>query len=68
MVLYNYDSNDILTKPFENDTTPELVRVQTLLVQYLLNRGLNPSALCIDNDCPKTLKTFLRENSVNFQL
>ena len=67
-VLYDYDRNALLAVPFKNNTTPNLVRAQTQLIQYLLDRGLKPSALRIDNECPKALKYFFRENSVDFQL
>ena len=49
MVLYDYDINVILTEHLKNNTTPELVRAQTRLIQYLLDRGLKPYALRIDN-------------------
>ena len=49
MVLYNYDRNTILNEPFKNHTTQELVIAQTRLVQYLIDRGLKPSALRIDS-------------------
>ena len=49
MVLYHYDSNAILTKPLKNNKTQELVREQTLLIQYLLDQGLKPFSLYIDN-------------------
>ena len=68
MVLYDYGSNDILTKPLKNNTTQELVRDQTRLIQYLIDRGLKPSDFRIDNKCPKALKQIFRENSVEFQL
>ena len=56
MVLYDYYINVILTEPFKNNTTPELVRAQKRLMQYLLGWGLKPTALCIDNECPEALK------------
>ena len=58
MVLYDYDSNTILTKPLKNNTTSELVIAQKRLNQYLLDRGLKPTALRIDNECPEALKSF----------
>ena len=58
MVLYDYDSNAILADPLKNNTTTELVREQTRLTQYLLYCGLKPTALRIDNKCPKSLKRF----------
>ena len=68
MVLYDYNRNAILTEPLKKNTTPELVRAQTWLIQYLLDRVLNPYSLRIDNECPEALKYFFRENSVKFQL
>ena len=68
MVLYDYGRNAIPTKPLKNNTTSKLVREQTRLTQYLLDRGLNPTALHIDNDFPEALKRFSRANSIDFQL
>ena len=68
MVLFDYDRNAILTKPLKNTTTSELVIAQTRLTQYLLDRGLKPKALCIKNKCPEALQSFLRSNSIDFQL
>ena len=68
MVLYDYDINAILTKTLKNNTTPEWARAQTRLIQYLIDRGLNPAALRIDNKCPKALREFFRANSAGFQL
>ena len=67
MVLYDYDSNAILTKPLKNNTTSELVRSQTRLTQYLLNRDLKPKALRIDNKCPEDLERFFRANNIDLQ-
>ena len=68
MVLCYYNINVILTEPLENNATPELVRAQTRIIQYLLDQGLKPSAFRINNNFPESLKIFLRENSVCFQL
>ena len=68
MVLYDYNRNAILTEPVKNNTTLELVRAQTRLTQYLLDRGLNTLALRIDNECPEALKCFFRTNSIYFQI
>ena len=68
MVLYNYNINDTLTVTFKNHMTQELARSQTRLVQYLLDRGLKPSALSIENKCPESLQNVFRENSINIQI
>ena len=49
VVLYDYNSNAILTNPFKNQTTQELVRSQTRLIQYLLYWGLKTMEICNDN-------------------
>ena len=58
MVLYDYYINAILTEPLKNNTTSELVRAQTRLTKYLLDRGLKPTSLRIDNECPEALQFF----------
>ena len=68
MVLYGYESNPILTDPFKNHTTQELVRVQTRLIQYLLDWGLKPTALHIDRKCLKAFQSLFRENIVDVQI
>ena len=44
------------------------MRAQTRLTQYVLDRGLKPKALRIDNECPKALQRFSRANIRDFQL
>ena len=68
IVMYDYNSNAILNEPLEKNRTPDLVRSQTRLTRYLLECGLNPTALRIDNECPEALKLFFRANSIYFQL
>ena len=60
VVLYDYNSNAILTDSLKNSTTSELVRSQTHFTQYLLDRGLNPNNLLIDNECPEALQRYFR--------
>ena len=68
MVLYDYDNSDILAETFKNNSGLESGCEVTRLMQYLLNRGLKPTALRIDDDFPKALKHFFRANGVKFQL
>ena len=44
------------------------MRANTRLTKYLLDRGLKPKALRIDNKCPKALQLFPRSNSIDFEL
>ena len=68
MVLYDYNSNAILTEPLKNNKTPELERAQTRLTQYLLDCGIKPTALRIDNEYPEALKLFFMDNIIDFQI
>ena len=68
MLLYDYNRNAILSEPLKNNTTSELVRAQKQLTQYFLDRGLNPKALHIDNECTEALQRFPRANSIDLQL
>ena len=65
-MLFDYNINAILTELLKNNTTPELVRAQTHMTQYLLDCGLNPMALRIKNECPEALKLFFMANSIYF--
>ena len=55
MVLYGYDINSKPTNPLKNQTNQELVRDHTRLIQYLVDQGLKPMSLRIDNECPEAL-------------
>ena len=68
MVLYDYDSNAILTEPLTSRNKRKLIRATRVLHAYLSDHGLTPQYQIMDNDCPGGLKTFLREASVKFQL
>ena len=66
--MYDYYSNTILTDTLKKQTTQELMRAQTRLIQHLLYRGLKPTDLRIDNKCPDALQRVFRENSVDLQI
>ena len=68
MVLYDHDSNVILSDPLTSCNEQELIRATRVLHAYLYNRGLNPHYQMLDNECPGGLKKYLRDSSVKFQL
>jgi hypothetical protein len=61
MVVYNYDSNAILTELITSHSKSELLYAYTKTHVYLLTPGL-------DNEAPGHLKAFMRANSVAFEL
>ena len=68
MLLYDHDSNAILTEPLTYCRKHELISATRVLQSYLYDRGLTPHYQMLDDECPGGLKQFLRNSSVNFQL
>jgi hypothetical protein len=68
MVVYDYDSNAILTEPLTSRTEMELLRAYTKLHTFLTKRGLKPVLQKLDNKAPGKLQMFIRQNDVSFQL
>ena len=68
MVLYNNNTNVILTKPMKYRLQNEMIRIQIVLYDYLTLLGLVPQVQSINNECPEKLKTYFQEQKINFQL
>jgi hypothetical protein len=68
MVVYDYDSNAILTEPLTSRTKTELLQAYSKLPDYLTTRGLKPVLQRLDNEAPGRLQLYMRANSVTFQL
>ena len=68
MVLYYHNSNAILAELINSRNKQELIRTTRVLHAYLSDRDLTPQYQMMDNECPCSLKTFLLESSVKFQL
>ncbi len=68
MVVYDYDSNAILTEPLTSRTETELLRAYSKLHDYLTARGLKPALQRLDNEAPGRLQSYMRAKSVTFQL
>jgi hypothetical protein len=68
MVVYDYDSNAILTKPLTSRTETELLQAYSKLHDYLTARVLKPVLQRPDNEAPGRLQSYMRAKSVAFQL
>jgi hypothetical protein len=68
LVLYEYDTNAILTEALNNRTAPEILRAYKKLVKYLYNRGFRPKIHWLDNEASDELKQFNNSNQLEFQL
>ena len=68
MVLYDYDTNAILTEPLRNRTGGEILRGYKKLHQYLVQRGYNPRTHWLDNEASAALKAYNTNNTIEYQL
>jgi hypothetical protein len=68
LVLYDYDSNAILTEPMRNRSDTEHLRAYNKLHQYLLDRVFCPLLQKMDNEASTALKRTIREKGIDFQL
>ena len=68
LVLYDCDSNAILTEPMRNRSDTEHLRAYNKLHQYLLDRGFRPLLQKMDNEASAALKRTIREKGIDFQL
>jgi hypothetical protein len=68
MVVYDYDSNNILAEPLKSRNEHELVRAYTKLHTHLTSCGLRPLLQKLDNECPAGLKKFMQAQGVDYQL
>jgi hypothetical protein len=67
MVLYDYDSNAILTKPLKTRQSSELTKAWTDLHTRLKLNGYAPALHILDNECSDELKKAFSKNNVTFQ-
>jgi hypothetical protein len=65
MVLYDYDSNAILTAPLRDRRGPTIKAAYQKLHALLLEKGYRPKLQRLDNEA---LKEFLTDNEIDFQL
>jgi hypothetical protein len=67
MVLYDYDSNAILSKPLKTRQASELTQAWTELHTKLQANGYAPTLHILDNECSDDLKKAFKKYDVNFQ-
>ena len=68
MVLYDHDSNAIISKPIKSRSEAELIRAYSVLHSKLTNRGLCPKFQMLENECPAGLKYYMDREGITFQL
>jgi hypothetical protein len=67
MILYDYDTNAILSKPLKSRQASELTTAWTKLHEKLQANGFAPNLHILDNKCSEELKKAFRKYNVDFQ-
>ena len=68
IILYDYDSYSILAEPIKNRSSAAILAGYQVLHARLCAAGLQPRLQRLDNECSESLKQFLREEDIDFQL
>jgi hypothetical protein len=69
LILYEYDSNAILTERLKSRNGGEILQAYTKLFEYLKQRGLKPQTHWLDNnEAPRALKSYDTQQQVTYQL
>jgi hypothetical protein len=68
LILYDYDSNIILSAPMKNRGDKEMVRTFDILIQSLILRGLKPLLRRLDNESSLALRNYLTKQGITYQL
>jgi hypothetical protein len=64
LVLYEYDTNAILTEALHNRTATKILRAYKKLVKYLHNQGFRPKIHWLDNEASDELEQFNNSNQI----
>ena len=68
MVLYDHDSNAIISKPIKSRSESEIIQDYSVLHYKLTNWGLCPKFQMLDNECTAGLKDYMLREGIKFQL
>ena len=67
MILYDYDSNVILSKPLKTRQASKLTTAWSSLHEQLQTNGYAPELHILDNECSDELKRAFKKYNVDFQ-
>ena len=68
LIIYDHDSNAILSEPLKNRTGPEIKRGWLKLNLIVAKGGNEPKIYLMDNESSTDLKTSLHKNNIQYQL
>ena len=67
-ILYDYDSNNIMAEPIKNREASSILAAYKICHEKLCKAGLRPKLQRLDNECSATLKDFMHDEEIDFQL
>jgi hypothetical protein len=68
LVLYDFDTNNILTEPMKSRGDQEMVRAYRKLIQELVDHGFKPRLQRLKNECSNALRSLLNQHDIQSQL
>ena len=68
MVIFDHDINAILVEPLKSCSPQELSCANEVLHTHLCDHGLCPLFHILNNECPASLKRFMHQVGIAFQL
>ena len=68
MIIYDYDSNNILGEAMKSRTGDEILRAFTKMYTQLKESRLKPKMYWLDNKWPATFKKFTKYKKIDYQL
>jgi hypothetical protein len=68
LILYDYDSNSVLSAPMKNRGDKDMVRAFDLLIQSLIIRGLKPHLQRLESEASLALRKYLTKQGISYQL
>jgi hypothetical protein len=68
LILYDYDSNIVLSAPMKNRGDKDTERAFDSLIQSLIIRGLKPNLQRLDNEASLALRKYLTKQGIDYQL
>ena len=68
MVLYDYDSNAVITEAMKKRSDPEMIRAYDQVISTLASKGLKPQLQRLDNEASSALQKYLTKQDIDYQL
>ena len=67
IVLYDYESNAIITEALKTRQGPEILKAYAKIIQYLKGRGFHPRVHWLNNKASNAMKTYDQANQIEYQ-